>query len=1037
MAASRVKGITIEIGGDTTGLQKALSGVNTTIKNTQAQLRDVNNLLKLDPTNTELLGQKHRLLTEKIGATKEKLDTLKTAQEQVRQQFENGDIGIEQYEALQREIISTEEYLKDLQNTVGSGSAKLAEISAKTGEFGEKATKAGQALMPVTAGLTAVGAAGLAAFKDVDAGLDIIITKTGATGEAAEEMEAIFSNVYGNFPADSEAVGSAIGEINTRLGFTGQTLDDASVKFLKFADINGTDVNTAVQLVSRAMGDAGIDANEYGTILDQLTAASQASGISIDTLTENLTKYGAPMRQLGFDTESAIAIFSQWEKAGVNTEIAFSGMKKAIGNWTKAGKDGKEEFANFVKGVQDGSISAQEALNVFGTKAGPDLVDAIQAGRFSYEDFMTVIENSSGTVEQTFEDTQDPIDQFTVAMNNAKLALAEVGDALASTLAPILQAVSEKLKNFTQWFSGLSDSQKDMIVKIGMVIAALGPLLIIVGKVSMAISSITGLLSKAKVAATVTSAVSKIKTVLSGLWAFIAANPIVVAIAVIIAAVVLLYTKCEWFRDAVNAVWDKIKTAFLAAWSGITTFFKETLPNVWNAVVSWVQGIPEWWSGIWQTVGDFFAGIWSGICSFFTETIPAAWQSVVSWFQGIPEWWSGIWQQVHDFFTNIWTMMMQNPVLSSIVNTIQSLWENLVTTLQNVWTNIQTIASAAWELIKNIILGPVLLLIDLVTGNFGKLKEDAANIWENIKTAASTIWTALKDLVGNVVQGLATHVTTLITGLKDTLGNLWEMAKTAASTAWTNLKNTVVTTATNLKDSAIQAVTNLKESVAQAWENMKSSASLAWQNIKDFVTQTAENLKQSALEAFENLISGIRDTLSSLGSVVSDGFQSAISFITSLPSQAIEWGRDFIMGIVDGIRGAISWVTDAVTDVADTIRSFLHFSVPDVGPLTDYESWMPDFMQGLAKGIEKSKSIVADAIAGVSKDMTINANAMVEQSGAKQNNAIMNIASILMQYLPYLAQGTTLQWETGEVAAKLAPDMNRQLGILAVEEGQL
>ena len=144
-----------------------------------------------------------------------------------------------------------------------------------------------------------------------------------------------------------------------------------------------------------------------------------------------------------------------------------------------------------------------------------------------------------------------------------------------------------------------------------------------------------------------------------------------------------------------------------------------------------------------------------------------------------------------------------------------------------------------------------------------------------------------------------------------------------------------------------------------------------------------------------------------------------------------------IGNIVSGIQSRIQDVASAVSGVADRIRSFLHFSVPDEGPLADMESWMPDFMQGLAKGIEKSKSVVADAIEGVSKDMTINANAMMDQSNAKQTNAIMNITSLLAQYLPYLAKSLNIEWDTGGVAAKLARDMDRELGILAEEGGFL
>ena len=112
-------------------------------------------------------------------------------------------------------------------------------------------------------------------------------------------------------------------------------------------------------------------------------------------------------------------------------------------------------------------------------------------------------------------------------------------------------------------------------------------------------------------------------------------------------------------------------------------------------------------------------------------------------------------------------------------------------------------------------------------------------------------------------------------------------------------------------------------------------------------------------------------SMGSLGSVVQDGFQSAIGFITSLPGRALQWGMDFINGIAEGIRSAIGNVVSAVSDVADKIRSFLHFSVPDEGPLTDYESWMPDFMGGLARGIEKSRGLVRKAVEGVAGDMVV------------------------------------------------------------------
>lgn len=342
--------------------------------------------------------------------------------------------------------------------------------------------------------------------------------------------------------------------------------------------------------------------------------------------------------------------------------------------------------------------------------------------------------------------------------------------------------------------------------------------------------------------------------------------------------------------------------------------------------------ITEWFGNLWQVVKDKCAAIWDSICVFFTETIPAAWDSLVAKFQTIPEWWAGIWQQVKDFFAQTWQAIMENPIVAAIVSTIQALFQNMVTTLQGIWSGLVSIASGAWELLKNTILGPVLLLIDLVTGDFEQLKSDAQNIWNNIKEAANQIWSGIKEVVASLVTGLVTRVQILLQGFRDI--------------------------------------------ISQIWNSIKQTASQVWESIKSFVVNTANNLKESAVNAFKNLVSGIKDALRGLGDVVKNGFQSAIDFITSLPGKALEWGADFINGLARGIRNAIGNVTDAVKSVADKIRSFLHFSRPDEGPLREYETWMPDFMEGLAKGIEKSRSAVQDAVKKVSNDLVLNVNPM-------------------------------------------------------------
>ena len=218
--ANNIKGITIEIGGDTTKLQNALKGVNGDLKSTKNELKEVEKGLKLDPKNTELLAQKQQLLTKAVGETKDKLDVLKTAEAQVEQQFKNGEASEEQYRAIKREVIATEAELKNLEEQAKASNSTLAKVGDAFGTVGDKATKAGEKMMPVTAGITALGAAGVAASMELDNGYDTIITKTGATGEALESLTTVADNVFSDMPTTMDDVGVAVGEVNTRFGAT-------------------------------------------------------------------------------------------------------------------------------------------------------------------------------------------------------------------------------------------------------------------------------------------------------------------------------------------------------------------------------------------------------------------------------------------------------------------------------------------------------------------------------------------------------------------------------------------------------------------------------------------------------------------------------------------------------------------------------------------------------------------------------------------------------------------------------------------------
>ncbi len=930
MAANRIKGITVEIGGDTTKLQTALKGVNTEIRNTQSQLKDVEKLLKLDPGNTELMAQKHRLLGDAVRETKEKLETLKTAAEQANDALARGEISQSQYDALQREIIETENNLRDLERQAGQSAVALQKIAA-TGEklktVGSAIEGVGQKLMPVTAAVGGLGVAAVKVASDFDSAMSQVAAVSGATGKDLEALRDKAREMGSKTKFSASEAAEAMNYMAMAGWKTGDMLSGID-GIMNLAAASGEDLATTSDIVTDALTALGLSAEDSGHFADILAAASSNANTNVSMMGETF-KYCAPVAgALGFSAEDTAEAIGLMANAGIKSSQAGTAMRSMMTNLTGEVKFTGAAFGELTVQTTntDGSMrslgdiladcraafaqisESEKAANaeaLVGKNAMSGFLAVMNAAPGDIEKLNSAINNCDGTAEKMAATMQDNLaGQLTIL----KSQLEELAISIGEILMPYIRQIVGWIQGLVDWLNSLDEGTKKIIVTVALVAAALGPVLIVIGKVVGAVGTIMTVVPQ--IASAISGVIAFVSgTVIPAISAVVAAiGWVPLAIAAVVAILVVLYNKCEWFRDAVNAIWTQIK--------------------------------------------EFFVSAWEAICSFFTETIPNAWNSLVSFFQGIPAWWSGLWQSVGDFFSNIWTNMMNNPVLTGIVDMIRSLWENLSTTLQGIWNGIKTAASGAWELIKNVVLGPVLLLIDLVTGNFTKLKEDAANIWNNIKNAASNIWNGIKQVVSSLAQGLANHVSILFNGLKNTIANIWTAIKNTASSAWNGLKN--------------------------------------------LVSSIASNLKQAAVNAFKGMVSGIRSALSSLGSVVQSGFQSAISFITSLPGKALEWGKDFINGIADGIRSAIGNVVNAVSDVADKIRSFLHFSVPDEGPLTDYESWMPDFMSGLAKGIEKSRGMVKKAVSGVASDLMLQPQAAVQgMQGGRDSSGDSSVGELL------------------------------------------
>jgi TP901 family phage tail tape measure protein len=1092
-----LKSLETEAKNAPTQMQQSIDGLNTKIKTTQTELKEIDKLLKLDPTNTELLQQKQRALSDEIGNTKDKLELLKNEEQEVQQKFQEGKVSQEQYDALKRTIIETEESLKSLENEVGSGSAKLAQISTEAGKIGENLTTAGEKMLPVTAAITGLGTAAVKTAADFDSSMSNVQAISGASAEDMDKLRERAREMGAQTKFSAKEAGDAMGYM-AMAGWNVQDMYNSLPGIMNLAAASGEDLATTSDIVTDAMTAFGLAADETTTIVkdgfskevdnathfaDVLAKAASSSNTNVSMLGESF-KYIAPVAgSLGYSVEDAAVALGLMANSGIKASQGGTALRTMLTNLAKptdsiadamdylnislSNSDGSmkslkelmdnlrssfgqckmpmEEFQQqladieakyesgdltekkYNKALEDltekaygaeGALKAKYAATIAGKEGMSGLLSIINTTDAEYQSLINSIYDADGAAEDMANTMQDNLGG---QLTQLKSALEELAIAFGEILMPYIRKAVSVIQDFVKKLNGMSEGQKKIVATIALIVAAIGPLLITIGKVATGISAIAALFSKMKTLTTITSILVKVKGAFTALFGVIAANPVIAVIAAIVAALVLLYTKCEWFRDGVNAVVQKI-----------ASFFTETIPQAWSTLMEFLSGVPEWWSGIWQQVSDFFMGIWNGIITFFTVTIPQAWNSIVTFFTDIPAWWSGIWQQVSDFFTNIWTTMMQNPVISGVVTTITTLWQNAVTTLQGIWQGLVAIAQGAWELLKNTILAPVILLIDLVTGNFEKLKTDASNIWTNIQNAAKTIWSGIKQVVSTLAQGLVTAVTTMFTGFKNTLSRIWTAASQAASKAWTSIKNFVVNAAENLKERASDSIQTLKENASEYWDNIRSSTSETWQNVKETVIDYARNMKDSAVETFRSVVSGISSALSGVYSTVVNGFSGAIGYITSLPGQAIRWGQDFVNGIANGIRSCIGNVTSAVSSVANTIRSWLHFSRPDEGPLHYYEDWMPDFMQGLATGIEKSRGLVTDAMKDVQMSLQLDTSSLKDASDPSKTD-LAGITGMLTQLIQVMSAGQDIYFDNREWAGKLAPAINNELGRIAKE----
>lgn len=467
--------------------RKEINNLITQQKTFSAQMRELESSFDDTTSAMDKNRKKTELLKKQISNQEKEVEKLEKGLQQCADKF--GDNATETLKWKQA-VSNAKTELNQLKSSLGKIPKPVEQIGKSMQDVGHKITGFGEGFTKyVSAPVAALGGLSVAAFNEVDEGLDIVTVKTGATGEALEGLQTSVKNLATQIPTDFATAGEAVGEVNTRFGLTGTELETLSGKFIKFAKLNNTEVSSSVDKVQKVMAAFGMETDEADELLDALNATGQKTGVSMDTLETSMIKNSAALQNMGFDAYDAAGFLGSVETSGADTSVVLAGLSKAL---TNAADDGKSlpqalgEFQTIMQSTATDQEKLTAAVELFGKKAGPAIYDACKKGSLSFETLATDAEDYLGSVETTFENTIDAPDKFQISLNKLKEVGSQLGGELLEIAMPAIEKIGEAAETAGGLFDGLTDDEKEMVAYTVAAFAVGGPAIVAIGNITTA-----------------------------------------------------------------------------------------------------------------------------------------------------------------------------------------------------------------------------------------------------------------------------------------------------------------------------------------------------------------------------------------------------------------------------------------------------------------------------------------------------------------------------------------------------------------------
>lgn len=777
-------------------------------------------------------------------------------------------------------IIVKDEASKTIDNVekkLDGAESKLSKVGDSFGKLGGKLSSAGKGLSKnVTAPIVGIGVAAMASYKEVDEVYDAIAKGTGATGESLDGLKDSFKNVAKVVPADMDQIASAVADLNTHFGLTGDILEDRSEQFLKFANISDADVTDSVMGAKQSMEAFNLELEDLDNILDTVAYTAQATGMSTDQIFDSVVKGAPQLQALGLGFEESAMLMGQFEQKGVDGTRALSYLTRAQVDLAKEGKTLEEGLADLMTNL-DGASSETEKLEIaaemFGTKGASVMIEAAERGALNFEELGISAEQVAGTVGSTFEEVIDPADKFKTTMNNAKIAGAELGAEIFEVLGPILDNLVEIIGKATEWFSKLSPHTKKMIVIFGGIAAALGPVLIFIGSLISAIGKIMPLIKLVGVA-------------IGGISLPVVA--VVAAIAALIAIGVALWKN-----------WDKVKEVA----GNVFGWIKDFIVNAFEIITGAIGNALDW---ITENVGGTFGDVAEAV----KEYLNMAWENIKL-----------VWDFIKETFSNALELIkaLVSGDFEGMKDIIKEQLENAKELIFNIWENIKEFFGGKLSEILEDLKEKFHDMFLAIGEKLGLSEEFIEQTWDYIKGYFQNVLNFLKALVSGDFEGMKNSISNAMSSAKEFLSNIWEEIKLQFSNKINEILGNVREKFKEIKDKILSPIEDAKNKVKQIVEDIKGFFS----NMKIRIPDIPSPKMPKMPEWVGNTASAVRGSKLNPVNWNAEGgiFDSPTIFKTDRGLQGVgEAGPEAIMPL-DKLRNWIGEWMGASSDNRDVVHA--------------------------------------------------------------------------------------------------------------------